>query len=140
MTNSDNQQYIIESSDGAIYIRLNDKLTRETVSLGFGVYVDIDIEGNIRGIEVLIPTVEKDKTMNIAERLTSIRRESGMTSSAVRLQIQERTGKIVSLSYLSKLERGIQTNPGIKTLAYIAAGYDMTLLKLLSKVDIANDN
>lgn len=72
--------------------------------------------------------------MKLKHRLAELRRERGITLRELRERIRERTGEKLSISYLSELER-TDTIPSVKTLARVAAGYDLSLYDLLAPVD-----
>jgi transcriptional regulator with XRE-family HTH domain len=74
--------------------------------------------------------------MELQERLAELRRSRGYSLRELRERIQQGTGEVMAISYLSALER-VGRTPSIDTLARMAAGYGMTVQELLEPVAIA---
>ncbi len=73
--------------------------------------------------------------MQLRDRLAELRRERGLTLRALRERVLARTGAVLSISYLSELER-TDALPSLETLARLARAYDLSPQDLLAPVDL----
>jgi len=73
--------------------------------------------------------------MQLKDRLGELRRERGLTLRALRERVLARTGAVLSISYLSELER-TDALPSLETLARLARAYDLSPQDLLAPVDL----
>jgi len=73
--------------------------------------------------------------MELHERLAQLRQEHNYRLRDLRDAIENATGELMALSYLSTLEKETKA-PSIDALTKIAAGYNMTLRDLLSPVEL----
>jgi len=73
--------------------------------------------------------------MQLRDRLVELRRERGLTLRALRERVLARTGAVLSISYLSELER-TDALPSLETLARLARAYDISPQDLLAPVDL----
>ncbi len=73
--------------------------------------------------------------MRLKDRLAELRQDRGWTLRALREHILELTGAVLSISYLSELER-TDALPSLETLARLARAYDLSPQDLLAPVDL----
>ncbi len=73
--------------------------------------------------------------MQLKDRLGELRRERGLTLRALRERVLAHTGAVLSISYLSELER-TDALPSLETLARLARAYDLSPQDLLAPVDL----
>jgi len=79
---------------------------------------------------------EGDKrSMRLKDRLAELRQDRGWTLRALRAHVLELTGAVLSISYLSELER-TDALPSLETLARLAAAYSISPQDLLAPVDL----
>jgi len=73
--------------------------------------------------------------MRLKDRLAELRQDRGWTLRTLRAQVLELTGTVLSISYLSELER-TDALPSLETLARLAAAYSISPQDLLAPVDL----
>ncbi len=73
--------------------------------------------------------------MRLKDRLAELRQDRGWTLRALRAHVLELTGAVLSISYLSELER-TDALPSLETLARLAAAYSISPQDLLAPVDL----
>ncbi len=73
--------------------------------------------------------------MRLKDRLAELRQDRGWTLRALREHILELTGAVLSISYLSELER-TDALPSLETLARLAAAYGISPQDLLAPVEL----